>query len=520
MAKATAVSDRRGRHRAARAPAPPAWPGALEADRSRCADCGRTPLIGEQIHLYEDRAGARGRLRALPPAAPRGAARERARAPRRARPHRAPHRARRLSAVARGGHARRLDSACAVDPRDRLDRHLRAPRGASSTTSRTSPTTPSSPTTTSSTGTSRGSTRSAVGAGARFRVKAPRQPLQLGRCDVRRGRAPAPHRRGRAAPARTTASAPLGVYELDPRRRRRHPRPLHARRPRPRRSPTGCWRASARAAGCSRKNASAHAPAARDHRAGPGLAAPTPARRGGASPSPVGRLPRRMTSRLRKLPLALLRRSSPCSRSAPAATRTRRSRPAPTRASPAPNAPYLNVGPLIYQVQLSRELNPYQQRGLRLSAGADAGRSASSNPARSGSRCSCRSTTTANSRCRRAETMTISDTQGNVYTPVVPEHNQRLRLPRRAGAAEKPAPDRRHHRRLRPHPGLAAALQDQSRLARQPPAGAEDRQSRRPRRNRPRPSSTSERDSDAGAQRGFDAPARATGAAVRRRRRL
>jgi hypothetical protein len=29
--------------------------GALEADRNRCADCGRTPLTGEQIHLYDGR---------------------------------------------------------------------------------------------------------------------------------------------------------------------------------------------------------------------------------------------------------------------------------------------------------------------------------------------------------------------------------------------------------------------------------------------------------------------------------
>jgi len=28
--------------------------GALEADRSLCADCGRTPLTGEQIHFYAD----------------------------------------------------------------------------------------------------------------------------------------------------------------------------------------------------------------------------------------------------------------------------------------------------------------------------------------------------------------------------------------------------------------------------------------------------------------------------------
>jgi hypothetical protein len=27
--------------------------GALEADRSRCGDCGRTPLAGEHVHLYE-----------------------------------------------------------------------------------------------------------------------------------------------------------------------------------------------------------------------------------------------------------------------------------------------------------------------------------------------------------------------------------------------------------------------------------------------------------------------------------
>lgn len=26
--------------------------GELEADRNSCADCGRTPLTGEQVHLY------------------------------------------------------------------------------------------------------------------------------------------------------------------------------------------------------------------------------------------------------------------------------------------------------------------------------------------------------------------------------------------------------------------------------------------------------------------------------------
>jgi hypothetical protein len=31
--------------------------GALEADRSRCVECGRTPLTGEQVHVYEGRKG-------------------------------------------------------------------------------------------------------------------------------------------------------------------------------------------------------------------------------------------------------------------------------------------------------------------------------------------------------------------------------------------------------------------------------------------------------------------------------
>jgi hypothetical protein len=31
--------------------------GALQADRDRCIDCGRTPLTGEYVHLYDGRAG-------------------------------------------------------------------------------------------------------------------------------------------------------------------------------------------------------------------------------------------------------------------------------------------------------------------------------------------------------------------------------------------------------------------------------------------------------------------------------
>jgi hypothetical protein len=30
--------------------------GVLEADRTSCADCGRTPLTGEHVHLYSGRS--------------------------------------------------------------------------------------------------------------------------------------------------------------------------------------------------------------------------------------------------------------------------------------------------------------------------------------------------------------------------------------------------------------------------------------------------------------------------------
>ena len=31
--------------------------GSLTADRHRCADCDRTPLVGERIHVYEREVG-------------------------------------------------------------------------------------------------------------------------------------------------------------------------------------------------------------------------------------------------------------------------------------------------------------------------------------------------------------------------------------------------------------------------------------------------------------------------------
>lgn len=31
--------------------------GLLAADRHRCAECGRTPLVGERVHSYERQSG-------------------------------------------------------------------------------------------------------------------------------------------------------------------------------------------------------------------------------------------------------------------------------------------------------------------------------------------------------------------------------------------------------------------------------------------------------------------------------
>jgi hypothetical protein len=83
------------------------------------------------------------------------------------------------------------------------------------------------------------------------------------------------------------------------------------------------------------------------------------------------------------------------------------------------NAPYLDVGPLIYEVQLSRELNPYDTEDASYLTGLTPAQrklgpgeewfgvflqvyneSSASHPA--------------------ATSITISDTQENVYTPTVP----------------------------------------------------------------------------------------------------
>ena len=97
-----------------------------------------------------------------------------------------------------------------------------------------------------------------------------------------------------------------------------------------------------------------------------------------------------------------------------------------------------------------------------------------------------------------ATDITISDTQENIYSPTLPIGPNQFAY--RGGLVAGKAQCRRRARfGRRPDPGRAAAVQDPDRLARQPPARAEDRRSAATRRSRRRPSSTSSRAGARGA---------------------
>ena len=181
--------------------------GALTAGRHECADCGRTPLVGEHVHRY----GARRRgLRAVPPGAPRRrpSSRHRARHRRSARlalravagRHRA---ARRLSAAPRSRlragpwiPVQRVETSIIAAPARgglRVPRRHREPRGVHRPLpGRLAP---------DARGHLRHRRRRALPGRARRFNRFP-----LGRPDARRGRAPAAASSSAGAPASSTAS--------------------------------------------------------------------------------------------------------------------------------------------------------------------------------------------------------------------------------------------------------------------------------------------------------------------------
>jgi hypothetical protein len=83
------------------------------------------------------------------------------------------------------------------------------------------------------------------------------------------------------------------------------------------------------------------------------------------------------------------------------------------------NAPYLNVGPLIYEVQLSRELNPANSEDAGYLQGLGAAES-KLEPGQEWFAVFVQVFNNTSQAQVAAGTMTISDTQGNTYAPIVP----------------------------------------------------------------------------------------------------
>jgi hypothetical protein len=84
------------------------------------------------------------------------------------------------------------------------------------------------------------------------------------------------------------------------------------------------------------------------------------------------------------------------------------------------NAPYLNVGPLIYEIQLSRELNPYDTEDASYLTGLTPAQSRLG-PGEEWFGVFMQVYNHGNTPHPVAAALTITDTQGDTYYPVVPD---------------------------------------------------------------------------------------------------
>jgi hypothetical protein len=125
-----------------------------------------------------------------------------------------------------------------------------------------------------------------------------------------------------------------------------------------------------------------------------------------------------MISRLRKLPLALPALLAALALSACGSSHTKVTTGTYAGESGA-NAPYLNVGPLIYEVQLSRELNPANSEDATYLQGLTPAQ-AKLEPGQEWFAVFMQVYNNTNKPHPAATNMTITDTQENSYTPMLP----------------------------------------------------------------------------------------------------
>jgi hypothetical protein len=106
------------------------------------------------------------------------------------------------------------------------------------------------------------------------------------------------------------------------------------------------------------------------------------------------------------------------------------------------NAPYLNVGPLTYEVQLSRQLSPFDTEDASYLQGLSAIQRALT-PQQEWFAVFLQVFNTSSKSEPAASKVTISDTQGKIYTPVVPDGSNRFayRAGTVPGKGRLPVPD-------------------------------------------------------------------------------
>src|SRR3984893_7452979 len=131
-----------------------------------------------------------------------------------------------------------------------------------------------------------------------------------------------------------------------------------------------------------------------------------------------------MFSRLRKLPLAVLAVLAVLALSACGESNTKVTTGTYAGESGA-NAPYLNVGPLIYEVQLSRELNPSDTEDAAYLQGLPPAERRLA-PNQEWFAVFVQVYNNNSHALPAASSPTVTDTQGNSYTPVVPEQSNQF----------------------------------------------------------------------------------------------